>query len=59
VLTFGYNANAAFGNIIADIVDYAKDLLSSLIDKCEEENETWRQIIFIAHSLGGIIVKQV
>jgi pimeloyl-ACP methyl ester carboxylesterase len=59
VLTFGYNADAAFGNTTADIVDYAKDLLGSLIDKREEENETRRQIIFIAHSLGGIIVKQV
>jgi len=58
VLTFGYNADVAFGNTTADIVDHAKDLLGSLIDKREEENETRRQIIFIAHSLGGIIVKQ-
>jgi predicted alpha/beta hydrolase family esterase len=59
VLAFGYNANAAFGNTTADVVDHAKDLLGSLIDKREEENETRRQIIFIAHSLGGIVVKQV
>ncbi|TVY12820.1 Protein SERAC1, partial [Lachnellula arida] len=57
VLTFGYNSNAAFGNTTADIIDHAKDLLGSLIDKREEENETRRQIIFIAHSLGGIIIK--
>lgn len=59
VMTFGYNADAAFGNTAADIVDHAKDLLGSLIDKREEEEENRRPIIFIAHSLGGIVVKQV
>ena len=59
VLNFGYNAVATFGNTTADIVDHAKDLLSSLVDKREEEPEKTRPIIFIAHSLGGIVVKQV
>lgn len=59
MFTFGYNADAAFGNTTADIVDHAKDLLGSLIDKREEEDEKIRSIIFIAHSLGGIVVKQV
>lgn len=36
VMTFGYNADAAFGNSTADILDHAKDLLSSLVDKREE-----------------------
>jgi predicted alpha/beta hydrolase family esterase len=40
-------------------VDHAKDLLGSLIDCREEEDEISRPIIFIAHSLGGIVVKQV
>ena len=38
VMTFGYNADAAFGNTTADIVDHAKDLLSSLVDKRERDN---------------------
>ena len=59
MFTFGYNADAAFGNTTADIVDHAQDLLGSLIDKREEEDEKLRSIIFIAHSLGGIVVKQV
>ncbi|KAH0552892.1 hypothetical protein GP486_006908, partial [Trichoglossum hirsutum] len=58
VLTFGYNANAAFGNSTADIVDHAKSLLSSLVDKREEDDELSRPIIFIGHSLGGIVIKQ-
>jgi hypothetical protein len=38
VLSFGYNADAAFGNTTADVIDHAKDLLSSLIDKREEDD---------------------
>jgi hypothetical protein len=37
-MTFGYNASAAFGNTVADIVDHAKGLLSSLVDKREEDD---------------------
>lgn len=80
VMTFGYNAAAAFGQSTADVLDYAKSLLSSLIDKREElevrldtrqfpkltvmeelttGQEKDRPLIFIAHSLGGIVVKQV
>jgi len=58
ILNFGYNARAAFGNTTAQVIDHAKDLLSSLLDKREEEIERRRPLIFIAHSLGGIIVKQ-
>lgn len=36
IMTFGYNAGTAFGNSTADIIDHAKSLLSSLIDKREE-----------------------
>ncbi|MCJ1349722.1 hypothetical protein MMC31_007963, partial [Peltigera leucophlebia] len=58
VMTFGYNAEAAFGNTTADIIDHAKSLLSSLVDKREEDDELRRPIIFIGHSLGGIVIKQ-
>ena len=37
-MTFGYNADAAFGNTTADIADHAKGLLSSLVDEREEED---------------------
>ena len=38
ILSFGYNADVAFGNTTADIVDHAKDLLGSLIDKREGDD---------------------
>lgn len=36
-MTFGYNANAAFGNTTADILDPAESLLISLVDKRKED----------------------
>src|ERR1700712_2200590 len=36
IMTFGYNADAAFGQSTAEIVDHAKSLLASLVDKREE-----------------------
>lgn len=57
VMTFDYNADTAF-KTSADIVDYAGGLLRRLANHREEEGETARPIIFIVHSLGGIIVKQ-
>jgi lysophospholipase L1-like esterase len=77
IMTFGYNAAAAFGRSTSDVIDHAKSLLGSLVDKREEpevhigedpqntirELTQWqeknRPLIFIAHSLGGIVVKQV
>lgn len=36
IMTFGYNAAAAFGQSTSDVIDHAKGLLSSLVDKREE-----------------------
>jgi hypothetical protein len=38
ILTFGYNATAAFSQSTADVVDHAKSLLSSLVDKRDDEH---------------------
>jgi len=58
ILTFGYNAVSAFGSTTAGIVDHANGLLASLVAE-RGECAKLRPIIFIAHSLGGIILKQV
>jgi len=36
IMTFGYNADVAFGQSTAEIIDHAKRLLASLVDKRDE-----------------------
>ncbi len=56
MLIFGYNANAVFDNSTAGVTDIAGNLLNLL--KLRRDDCQTRPIIFIAHSLGGIIVKK-
>lgn len=45
-MTFGYNADAVFGKITAEIVDHAKALLSSLVDRREDNDVRYRNLLF-------------
>jgi hypothetical protein len=59
VLTFGYDAYVTrLGRVSRNrIRDHARDLITSLASVRTTEAEQTRSIVFVAHSLGGIVCK--
>ncbi|CAM1508710.1 Fc.00g055580.m01.CDS01 [Cosmosporella sp. VM-42] len=59
ILSWGFDANthAASGTSGLFLYDHAQTLVSELSRKRKLTNSSQRPIIFIAHSLGGIVVK--
>lgn len=58
VMTFGYDAAVAFSNSVSGIEDHARDLLRCLVEKRKDSNIIKRPLIFVGHSLGGLVIKQ-
>ncbi|KAJ0123855.1 hypothetical protein J7T55_012326 [Diaporthe amygdali] len=58
IMAFSYNSSVQFSKSTSDVFVFADQLLEHLIGKLEEEGEQSRPIVFICHSLGGIVVKQ-
>jgi hypothetical protein len=57
IMSYGYNSDTAFSKAVTDINDEAAMLLNRLNnERCDKEKT--RPIIFISHSLGGIVVKK-
>lgn len=59
VMTYGYNAK--FRNFTGhqDMRSVSAKLLAELVDLRRNGNEARRPIVFVCHSLGGIIAKKV
>ena len=61
-MSYGYNSEAVFSREVIDIGDEAAMLLDRLNGERQSDERQGgkiRHIIFISHSLGGIIVKKV
>ncbi|KAK3314382.1 hypothetical protein B0H66DRAFT_607606 [Apodospora peruviana] len=58
VLSFSFNADIWGNTSVAGIRENARALLATLSDEREELEENERPIVFLAHSLGGLVVKQ-
>jgi hypothetical protein len=59
IMSFGYNSDTALSNSVTDIDGVANTLLFRLRGLRPLEVEKKRPIVFISHSLGGIVVKKV
>ncbi|KAI9842016.1 MAG: hypothetical protein M1837_007512 [Sclerophora amabilis] len=55
IMSFGYNSTTAFSKAVTNIDTEAEALLDRLEGNREQEDEKRRPIIFISHSLGGLI----
>ena len=63
ILTYGYNSNFKGAGTTLNIIDFAKDLLFQMLvfsnGSREDRAPIGRQpIIFVAHSMGGLVVKK-
>jgi hypothetical protein len=59
IMSFGYNSAVQFSKSDADINTFAEQLLEELLALRCTQVERHRPLVFICHSLGGIVFKKV
>ncbi|KAE8446972.1 hypothetical protein EG329_011454 [Mollisiaceae sp. DMI_Dod_QoI] len=58
IQSFGYNSISYFSKSNANVQDFASELLAAIKSSRRTALEKKRPIVFICHSLGGIVFKQ-
>ncbi|RFU35449.1 hypothetical protein B7463_g869, partial [Scytalidium lignicola] len=58
IMSFGYNSTVQFSKSDADISTFAEQLLEELLAVRCTQIEMHRPLVFICHSLGGIVFKK-
>jgi hypothetical protein len=59
IMSYGYNSAVQFSKSTADVGTFADGLLEEIMSYRGTNAEKARPIIFICHSLGGIVFKKV
>lgn len=58
ILTFGYNSKTYFSRSKSNVQDFASELLAAISTRRQTAIERKRPLVFICHSLGGLVFKQ-
>ena len=58
-MSYGYDSGGILSKAVSDIDAVARELLVRLQGQRSSGPEKARPILFVAHSLGGVVVKQV
>lgn len=59
IMSFGYNSAVAGSKSIGDIRTFGEQLLTRILLARDHRPQNRHHVIFICHSLGGIVVKKV